>query len=308
MKPCLLILFFLLVNSSSAQNRAGLSGQRDTSYSVWREFEKNKKNYPGLRIVNLDTGGSVQTRFNFVYDSLPNRPLFADLFQPATGTNKNRIAILIIHGGGWRSGNKEMHHPLAQKLASRGYTCLTAEYRLSTEALYPAAVEDLRLALKWIRQSAPELGYDSNRVVVLGHSAGGQLAALLGTEANAVVDIDGVLAFIHPESGEGDDSKKTSAATHWFGYSKEERPDLWQQASPLNLAGPGYAPILFLCSSVDRMHAGRDDMIAKLNKAGIYTEQYTFADAPHSFPLFHPWFDPMVNKIDGFIRQVLLRN
>jgi hypothetical protein len=54
---------------------------------------------------------------------------------------------------------------------------------------------------------------------------------------NAVIDLDGTLAFIHPESGEGDDSKKTSSATYWFGYSKTENPDLWKQAAPLTHVG-----------------------------------------------------------------------
>jgi pectinesterase len=142
------------------------------------------------------------------------------LFIPKEKHHQPHPAILIIHGGGWRSGNRAQHIPLAQKLASLGYATFTAEYRLSTEALYPAAVQDLKAAVRWIRSNASQYHVDANKIASLGFSAGGQLASLVGNtngvqtfEANegvtgvssdvqAIVDIDGIVAFIHPESGE----------------------------------------------------------------------------------------------------------
>jgi pectinesterase len=114
---------------------------------------------------------------------------------------------------------------------------------------------------------------------VLGYSAGGELAAFMGTtngiaefegkdcniksssNVQAVIDIDGILAFIHPESGEGDDSKRISAATNWFGYSKSDNPELWVKGSPLTYAGKNTPPTLFINSGVDRMHAGRPTIL-----------------------------------------------
>jgi acetyl esterase/lipase len=156
---------------------------------------------------------------------------------------KHAQAILIIHGGGWRTGNRTQHYPLAQRLANLGYVCITPEYRLSTEALFPAAVYDIKASLRWVRSNAKEYNIDPGKITVLGFSAGGELAAFMGTtngitefegkecslssssKVQAVIDIDGILAFIHPESGEGDDSKRTSAATNWFGYSKQRIPN-----------------------------------------------------------------------------------
>ena len=120
----------------------------------------------------------------------------------------------------------------------------------------------------------------------------------------AVVDIDGTLSFVHPESSEGDDSKSTSAATYWFGYSKSENPALWKDASPLTHVGKHSPPILFLNSSVPSMHAGREDFITQLNKYGIYSEVHQLDNAPHSFCLFEPWFTPTVGYIDEFLRKV----
>jgi pectinesterase len=203
-----------------------------------------------------------------------------------------------------------------------GYVCVTPEYRLSTEALYPAAVYDLRSALKWVYANAKAYNIDTTKIAALGFSAGGELAALLGvTNGNkkfenndchvihsgnvqAIVDLDGTLAFIHPESGEGDDSRSRSAATNWFGYSKTENPELWKEASPLTYVGAQTPPTLFINSSVARMHAGREDFRKVLDQYGIYSEVKTFPGAPHSFPLFHPWFDPTVKYIDDFLKKV----
>jgi pectinesterase len=122
---------------------------------------------------------------------------------------------------------------------------------------------------------------------------------------HAVVDIDGTLSFTHPESGEGDDSKKISAATWWLGYAKKDSLALWEEASPLTHAGPHTPPTLFINSSVARMHAGRDDYIKILDQYKIYSEVKTFENAPHSFCLFDPWFQPTVTYIDDFLKRVL---
>jgi pectinesterase len=124
------------------------------------------------------------------------------------------------------------------------------------------------------------------------------------THVNAVVDMDGILSFTHPESGEGDDSKRTSAATYWFGYPKKGYEKIWETGSSLNYVSKSTPPTLFLNSSVDRMHAGREDYIKMLNGFNTYTEVHTFDGAPHGFPLFDPWFEPVVNYIDGFLKKV----
>ena len=257
-----------------------------------------------------------------MYCSSGNRKLFLDAFWPAMQTTKPRAAIVLIHGGGWRSGNRAQHHALAQRLAAFGYVCVTPEYRLSTEALYPAALHDLKAAVRWVRKNAANYNIDTTKIAVGGFSAGGMLAALIGTtngqkefetflcnkgvsaDANALINMDGTLSFVHPESGEGDDRKKTSAATHWFGFSKKEKKELWRQASPLTHVGPHTPPTLFLNSSVARMHAGRNDFIQVLNGHGIYSHVRTFEGAPHSFPLFHPWFDSTVIYIHTFLQRV----
>ncbi len=246
--------------------------------------------------------------------------LKVDVYRPK-GT-QNGIALVLIHGGGWTSGDKEQMAPLANRMAEWGYVCFLPQYRLSGQARYPAAIQDILAVMEWVTRNAKTYGVDSRKVVVGGFSAGGHLAALAGTTYHksiyqnglcvsrtrarpaAIMDIDGILAFIHPESGEGNDGKKLSAATQWFGYPKSFSTLGWEEASPLNHVSEKTPPILFLNSSIKRMHAGREDFNAVLQKHHIYFEVHEFEKAPHDFCLRTPWFEDTLMIMDEFMRRL----
>jgi acetyl esterase/lipase len=321
---CMLLFSMLKYGYTDAQSMAGITGIRDTSYSLYSAMMSTQKTNPEAGYVQPADTKTYKEVLNITYASTGSRTLKLDIFSPASRPS-NGIALLIIHGGGWRTGDRSQHHELARHLAALGYTCFTPEYRLSTEALFPAAVYDLKAAIRWVKQNATVYQIDSSRVVASGFSAGGELAAFLGVTGNmplfegtviaasistsvaAVIDIDGILSFTHPESGEGDDSKRTSAATYWFGYPRKGNEKLWEAASSLSYAGPYTPPTLFLNSSVARMHAGREDFIAVLKQYNIYTEVHEFDKAPHGFCMFEPWFTPTVQYIDGFLKKVFNR-
>lgn len=321
-KFCLSLILLLPALLAFSQMTNGLTGKRDTSYTNYSAYLSTRKQHPHIKLVPEMRRSSVREKRDLIYCTIGNRPLRLDAFYPKKNKKQKTPAILIIHGGGWRSGNRAQHIPLAQRLAAMGYACFTAEYRLSTEALYPAAVHDLKAALRWLRANAKTFNLDTARVAALGFSAGGELAAFIGatnkkpqyegencylnfpSQVQAIVDIDGTLSFVHPESGEGDDSRNISAATYWFGYPKKENPALWEEASPLAHVGKNTPPILFLNSSVDRMHAGRDDFRKELDKYQIYSEVHAFPGAPHAFCLFQPWFEPTVFYIAQFLEKV----
>ena len=202
-----------------------LTGQRDTSFTTYSAFVKAKKNYPNISIAQPAVPASIQAKTNLTYCTVGSRNLQLDIFYPKAKRKKGYPAVLFIYGGGWRSGERSQHVPMAQQLAAKGYVTVTADYRLSTEALYPAAVHDLKAAIRWMRANAKQYPIDTTKIAVWGFSAGGQLASLIGTtngdaqfegescykshssSVQAIVDVDGTLAFIHPESGEGNDSK-----------------------------------------------------------------------------------------------------
>jgi len=120
-----------------------------------------------------------------------------------------------------------------------------------------------------------------------------------------IIDVDGILDFTHPaESNKDSDPLKPSAGKAWFGYSYKEKPELWMEASPFNYVTEKTPPILFINSSQDRFHAGRDYMIEKMNIYNIYSEVHTIPDTPHPFWLFHPWFKKTLDYTVTFLNRV----
>lgn len=312
MKISLLVFFCFWTIVAFAQEA---DFPRDTSYTVRSAYKKLQKKYPFIKVVEPDLPEGVAVQENLVYRILGRRELQLDVFYPED-TGKIYPAVLLIHGGGWRTGDPSLMLPLAQQLAKRGYVAATVEYRLSLEAPYPAAVHDLKAAVRWLRAHAENFSIDTGRVAVFGASAGGQLAALLGTTngmkklegegphsnyssaVQAIVDVDGVLAFKHPESEEG------TMAGEWLGGSFEEVPENWEEASALTHTDENTPPVLFISSSFPRFHAGKNDMIKILEANNIYSEAYAIPDSPHSFWLMHPWFEPTLEYTVKFLDKI----
>lgn len=286
----------------------------DTTYTVKSVYDKVKKDHPYISYVPARKYDNVKEKKEIVYKKINDRELHLDAYFPKN--KKRNPAIVIIHGGGWRSGNKSQMETFAMEMASKNYSCFNIEFRLSLEAPYPAAIFDVKNAIQYIKKNARKFNIDTTKIAVLGCSSGAQMAALVGTtngktdfedsnknvkyssKVNAIVNIDGILAFKHPESAEG------KVAGLWLGGSYEETPTIWEQASPLNQTDKNTPPILFINSSILRFHAGRDDMIAIMNKYGTYTEIQTIPNSPHSFWFLNPWFDETINYTTHFLNKV----
>ena len=125
-----------------------LPAPRDTSFTVYSAWRYAQQTYPTARIARPPLPATVQAAYNLPYLTLGPRTLRLDVFYPKAKRRATYPAVLFIHGGGWRSGDRSQHVPMAQQLAARGYVTATVEYRLSTEALYPAAVMDLKAAVR----------------------------------------------------------------------------------------------------------------------------------------------------------------
>src|SRR5690349_13514983 len=112
------ISFSLFCHSADAQSMAGVTGIPDTSYSNNSAANSIRKNFPSATLVPELKSASVKEKRNITYCEIGSRELKLDVFYPSTKTKEKRTAILIIHGGGWRSGNRTQHHALAQHLAN----------------------------------------------------------------------------------------------------------------------------------------------------------------------------------------------
>lgn len=295
----------------------------DTSYTIGSTYQKLIKQYPAIKVARPDAE-NVSQRFDIVYLTIPESPfgrreLHADVFMPS-GKNKSYPAVLMIHGGGWRSGNKSLNTSMAMALAKRGFVVVSVEYRLSLEAKYPAAVHDVISALRWMRSNAKQYHIDPDKIAIAGYSAGGQLASLIGVtngnqkfesdgdqknsrEVQAVIDLDGLLDFTHAETL-AVKRNETSADVSWLGGTYEQIPERWKEASAMTWVDDNAPPFLFINSSQTRFHAGYDDVVKRLNEYGIYNEVHKFDDAPHSYWFFDPWFDPMINYMTDFLNKV----
>ena len=311
MKRVVAILFLFISAASYSQKNIV---PRDTSFTLNGTFIKEQKKRPYIIIASPKPKDNVLIKRDIVFRTVVERDLPLDIYYPKQ-IHKRKPAVLLIFGGGWRSGNKSQNEAMATELANRGYVAVSAEYRLSLEAPYPTAVFDLKAAIKWMKANAKVYGIDTNKIATLGVSAGGQLSALLGTTNNdshfednfgdkgvtanirAVIVIDGILAFHHPESAE------SAVAAQWLGGTYEQRPAIWKEASALEHVDNRTVSFLFINSSLPRFYAGRDDMIKKLDSLHIYSEVHMFKDTPHPFWFFHPWFNPMMDYIDGFLKK-----
>lgn len=306
------ILFFLLFFTKFAFAQS--SFPVDTTYTVKSVYDKVKKDHPYISYVPTRKYESVNQKKEIIYKKIKDRELHLDAYY--NKTKKRNPAIVIIHGGGWRSGNKSQMETFAIEMASKNYSCFNVEFRLSLEAQYPAAIFDVKNAIQYIKKNARKFNVDTTKIAILGCSSGAQMASLIGTtngkpafedthhkvkfssKVNAIVNIDGTLAFKHPESVEG------KVAGLWLGGSYEEIPTIWEQAAPLNNTDKNTPPILFINSSIPRFHAGRDDMIVILNKYCIYSEIKTLPNSPHSFWFLNPWFDETINYTTQFLDKV----
>jgi pectinesterase len=302
---------------------------RDTSYSVENVFKQIHNQFPMAVPAKDSVPKSVKAERNIVYTTLPTSPygkrdLHLDIFRPEKAGKYP--AIVMIHGGGWRSGTRQMQVPMAEMLAANGFVTIPVEYQLSLEAKYPAAVYNIKSAIRWVHANAEKYGIDTSKIAISGCSAGGQLASLVGltngvqsfeggqgntgwsSAVKAIIDIDGVIDFMAPNSLNLK-RQSNSPDIEWLGGAFEQKPATWKEASPIFWATEKTTvPILFLNSGFSRFHAGQDELIGMMKEWGIYYEVHGFDIKMHPFWLFHPWVDKTVDYIGQFLTNEFRKN
>ncbi|WP_308991071.1 alpha/beta hydrolase [Mariniflexile litorale] len=305
-----MIFIFFIISNVFAQEKPTYS-----PYTIETTYQKLKKDHPFITPIEPLKSKEIKSKENIVYKKTNSSKLKLDVYIPkGRDSNKTYPAVLLIHGGGWLVGSKENERVMAQHLALNGYVGISVSYRLGFEAPYPAGVIDLKDAIRWMRKNAKKHHINPDKIAVLGASAGAQLATLIGVTPNssvygfdsfisddvqAIVNIDGIVSFIHPEaSGEG------KMAGIWLSGLKHENFKNWKEASPLEYVDEHSPPTLFINSAQPRFHAGRDDMMTLLNKYNTYTETHTIPDSPHSFWLMHPWFETTLSYTVNFLNVV----
>ena len=233
------------------------------------------------------------------YSNPLDEHLQLNLARPKTGTGPFP-AILCIHGGGFRAGKRESYDNLCVKLAERGYVAATITYRLAPKHQFPAAVQDTKAAVRWLRANAQRYNIDPAKIGVTGGSAGGHLAQFLGVTAN-VPQFEGnggnpeqssTVTCVVNVYGPSDFTKSygKSVDAHevlplWFGGNLDTKRDLHIQASPLYWVTPNAAPTLCIHGTEDKYVAHEQAvwLVDKLKAATVEAELLTLEGAGHGF-------------------------
>jgi len=232
-----------------------------------------------------------------VFAEVDGRALRLDRYDP-TGGSSLRTALVMVHGGGWRAGDRSMMRLRAQTAASLGFTCLAVEYRLLGEAPWPAPLDDVTTALHWALAHVDDLDVDPDRVVLMGCSAGAHLALLAAAEReNAAA---AVVAFYPPAVIEGERAERLLGG----------RPtsDAARQVSPLSRVESGFPPTLLIHGAADEMVApeASASLHERLVAVGSTSELHVFADQIHEFDAAPTYCDLTQRLAAVFLRRTLI--
>jgi len=212
-----------------------------------------------------DVPADVQADFDVEYSRVGER-VAMDIFRPKNVTGA-QPAVLCIHGGGFRAGSRAGYHALAIKLAQRGYIAATASYRLAPRHQFPAAVEDVKAAVRFLRANAKKYSIDADHIGATGGSAGGHLVLMLGlTGDNKAFDgygpnldqsakVQAVVNYYGPTDFTKSYGKSVDAhlvLPLWLGGDLDHEKKYHQISSPFNYANPLAAPLLSVHGTEDK--------------------------------------------------------
>lgn len=191
--------------------------------------------------------------------------------------------VLMVHGGGWVTGDRDIMRQLSEQLASHGYVVMNVDYRLAPRWRHPAQIEDLREALRWMRTNAGSLHLAPDHIGAWGYSAGAHLVALLGTDGEPPeTRVQAVVAGGLPSNLS--DFPNGPLVQALMGVTRDADPEAWAQASPYALASRDAAPMFIYHGTWDTtVRVGQaQKMQSALTAAGAPVELYLVHGAGHN--------------------------
>lgn len=297
-----LVFALLLVNGSALGDTPATSAEPAIGAQAVLEDR-----YPERRIA---FPGGVSGLPDLMYSTVSGfRPLTLDLYLPAAHASGGAPVIMYVHGGGWTSGHTrhsgafENWPGVLASLAGRGYVVASLNYRLSAEAPFPAAEQDVKSAVRWLRTNAARFGIDKRRIGIWGGSAGGQLAALAGTSC-------GVQALEPPVADPKVplESDCVQAVVAWYGvfdftplasnvaapppvarYLGCEKSTCSTEqialASPIRHLDRGDPPFLLVHGALDKtvVVSQSEKFLAALQASAVKSQLLVLPDVDHSF-------------------------
>jgi acetyl esterase/lipase len=253
-------------------------------------------------------------------DNLPKHLL--DIYLPATAKGKLPL-VIFIHGGGWLSNDKYADIGYMKKtvaeIVSSGFALASIDYRFSTQAVFPAQMQDCNRAIAFLYDNADQYGLDKDRFAVMGFSAGGHLASLVGLSKNNEIpafympgtskafNFKGVVDFYGPSElilfpGSNDEKSPEGLL---IGAAPLSRPDLAKAASPVTYVDKNDPPFLIIHGEKDQLVATKHSELlsAWLSVKGVQNKLIIVKDAPHFGEMFDA--DGVRNEVIDFLKKQL---
>jgi acetyl esterase/lipase len=267
---------------------------------------------------------SVELKADLIYATYGARHLHLDLYLPKSGAGPFP-AVVYIHGGGWRIGNKLAFRRQAVHMATRGFVGACIEYRLLGEAKYPAAVYDAKAAVRWLRANAAQYRINPNKIGAAGGSSGGHLAAMLGTthrvkeleggggnsgfssRVQAVVAFNPALDLVELGKKGIRVGRQLNPVFQFLGVRYEAQPQLYAEASPITHVARDSAPFLLLHGTDDEAvpYEQSVEMLNRLKQARVRAELFTAQGAGHGFYQGILWYEETLKKMEEFFTSTL---
>lgn len=251
-----------------------------------------------------------ESHYSVEYSTVGDQKLMLDAFVPKTaGVHP---AVMVVHGGSWKSGNRMQLRTYAMMLANMGFACFCVDYRLAPQHKFPAQIDDCRTALKWIRQNADTYKVDPRRVGAIGYSAGGHLVSLLATTGEAPCEENGNIDTRIQACAAGgaptdfrtfDDNGKW--AEYWMGGDLDSVPERFHQASSVAFVDANDAPTFFFNGTADELVNVKwsKDCHDALKKVGVRTKMHLVEGAGHISAAMNP---DAVQKACDFLKEELI--
>lgn len=249
-------------------------------------------------------------RFDLEYGEADGKKLLLDAHIPETA-GKHPV-LIIIHGGGWMSGDKETDIVPVLAAAATNFTWFTINYRLAPTNRWPACYDDVQTAIRWVKQHAAEYKGDPNHIALIGYSAGGHLVTLAGTQADAgATQVQAVVGFAPPTDLVADNERRgglTISMRSLFGFDATNITDrvraVLKENSPTSYVHPGLPPFLLVQGSADRTVLYRHSLAfqKQLQAAGVACDLIVITNGQHriaDWSEFDPgWQDQVVAWLD----------
>lgn len=253
-----------------------------------------------------------------VYATAGTKQLKLDLYRSSKCDDAPRPLILVIHGGSWNGGNRKQLPAVNHHLANNGYAVASIDYRHAPKWRFPAAVDDVFRALKFLRANAAPLQIDASKVVLIGRSAGGQIA-LSAAYAQRDSSIEGVVAFYAPTDlvlGYEKPSRRAvldskTVLEDYLGGTPAQKPDVYAAASPASNVNSTTPSTLLIHGSLDPIvwpiHSERLDERLQLARRSHLLLRLPWATHGCDANLSGPSGQLSTYAIDRFLANVLPR-